>query len=306
MPKSWWELSAPSTAAQFERSEEAAQQFDRALAQLWHYELEQLVHLPFMLRAGTDRRYEYSRLCCLDASRGVIQRWLFIRDKSKSNFACRIVEFQALTASITLLLGHMQPSQDIKGQQQLEQEKMDRTLINSVKQILEDSHAESGDEVVLHSIEVLNTLLSIDLNDCNHNTCNRNGAKIGNLKLRIPHFGTITLVRSPINTVASTTASQPQNVDFDMNSTTASEPAWQKMSPSQSLSQSQPGMQHQQQQPIVPYPTPPLLTFTSSQVPPFLTGVEEVGPGWHFRDEDIVFFNSLLNTDLELEGNWDF
>ncbi len=56
-----------------------------------------------------------------------------------------------------------------------------------------------------------------------------------------------------------------------------------------------------QTQTPVPYPTPPLLTFTSSQVPPFTT--EEVGQ-WQFRDEDIVLFDSLLNTDLE--GNWNF
>jgi hypothetical protein len=276
MPSSWWELPEYCT---FERNETMADMFDRALVQLYHYELESLVHLPYMLRAAVDRRYEYSRLSCLAASRNLIQRWLFLRKTSKAPFICKIIEFQAFKAAITLLLGILQPSQTVKDPLQIRQEEEDRKLVDVVRGIFDELQAIESDVVLAQSAGVLKTLQYINLND---------HGKGGNIRLTIPHFGTISVGKSQCGLAAA--AARPAlnlqgnanlNASFEINPTTQS---WQNDVPLQP-----------------PYPTPPpVLTFTSSQFPPLTADMGE----WPFNEDDTLLFDSLLNTDLE--GNWNF
>jgi hypothetical protein len=272
MPSSWWELPEYST---FERNETTADQFDRALVQIYHHELESLVHLPYMLRAAVDRRYEYSRLSCLAASRKLIQRWLFLRKNSKAPFVCKLIEFQAFKAAITLLLGVLQPSQAVKDPLQIRQEEEDRKLVDAVRGIFHELQAIDSDVVLAQSAEVLKTLQYFNLND---------HGKGGNIRLTIPHFGTISVGKSRCNLAAA--ASNPQgnanlNAGFEIDPTAQS---WQNAVPLQP-----------------PYPTPPpVLTFTSSQFAPLTADMGE----WPFNEDDTLLFDSLLNTDLE--GNWNF
>jgi hypothetical protein len=276
MPSSWWELPDYCT---FERNETTADMFDRALVQLYHYELESLIHLPYMLRAALDRRYEYSRLSCLAASRNLIQRWLFLRKNSKGPFICKLIEFQAFKAAITLLLGILQPSQSVKDPLQIRQEEEDRKLVDVVRGIFDELQAIESDVVLAQSAEVLKTLQYINLND---------HGKGGNIRLTIPHFGTISVGKSRCSLAAA--AARPAanlqgnanlNASFEMDPTAQS---WQKDVPLQP-----------------PYPTPPpVLTFTSSQFPPLTADMGE----WPFNENDTLLFDSLLNTDLE--GNWNF
>jgi hypothetical protein len=275
MPSSWWELPDYST---FERDHATADLFDRVLVQIWHYELESLLHLPYMLRAAIDRRYEYSRLSCLSASRKLVQWWIFLREQSKAPLICKIIEFQAFKAAITLLLGNLQPSQTVKDAMQIRQEEEDMKLVDTVRNIFEELQALENDVVLVQSAEVLKTLQSINLND---------PGKGGNIRLTIPHFGTISVSKSRCNLAAqvarpaaSLHGNEIANTSFEVDPAL---PNWQSDIPIQP-----------------PYTTPPVLTFTSSQFPPFTVDMGE----WPFNEEDTLLFDSLLNTDLE--GNWNF
>jgi hypothetical protein len=276
MPSSWWELSEHST---FGRNEATANLFDRILVHIWHFELESLVHLPYMLRAAVDRRYEYSRLSCLSASRKLLQRWIFLRERSKASFLCKIIEFQAFKAAITLLLGILQPSQIVKDAMQIRQEEEDRKLVDTIRNLFEELQALENDVVLAQSAEVLKTLQCVNLND---------HGKAGNIRLTIPHFGTISLGKGRCNMVAqgARPAANLQGNE-NANSSFQVDPAlqnWQSNVPMQP-----------------PYPTPPpVLTFTSSQFPPLTADMCE----WPFSEDDTLLFGSLLNTDLE--GNWNF
>jgi hypothetical protein len=272
MPSSWWELPVSN---EFARSDHTADLFDRALVHVFHYELESLVHLPYMLRAAGDRRYEYSRLSCLNASRKLVQRWMFLLDQSQAPFCCKVIEFQAFKASITLLLGILQPTPIIKDPIQLRQEEEDRKLVDKVKTIFEKSQALDDDVVLAQSIEVLKTLQRVNQNDPGR----------GNIRLTIPHFGTISVRKSRCKVAAEGALPTPP-VQDKANANFQVDPALQNWHSSAPVA------------PHVPYPTPPLLTFQSSQFPPLTAEMGE----WSFSDEDTLLFDSLLNTDLE--GNW--
>jgi hypothetical protein len=272
MPSSWWEL--PTTLPP-SRSEEAAAQLDRVMSQLWHFELETLVHLPFMLRAATDRRYEYSRLSCLAASRGFITRWIFMQNQSSVPLVCRVYEFQVFTSAIILLLGILQPIHEAKSLEQLRQEEEDRKMVNLVKQIFQDLQKVQVDSVLSQSVDALNTLQSVNFNE------NRGG----NLRLNIPYFGTISVSRGGSSSGKNTQTLQPVSNQQE-NDNRQIDP---DLYDSQNIPVTQP-----------PYSTLPMFSFTSSHFPTLATEVAD----WQFNDSDTILFDSLINTDLG--GDWNF
>ena len=99
--KEFWEVpNIPSTA----RSPECAAVLDRLITQIWHFELKVFVHLPFLLRAATESRYEYSKLTGLQASRNVIMRWIALRNAGITQACCRFAELGVFIATVTIAL----------------------------------------------------------------------------------------------------------------------------------------------------------------------------------------------------------
>jgi hypothetical protein len=188
MPQSWWQI--PNDAFN-DRTDEASSQFERMMCQVWHYELRILLHLPFMLCASADRRYEYSRISCLDSCRNLIQRWIFIRERKSPSLFSNLVEFQAFTSTITLLLSYLEPKLSISRPAHVAQERSkDLQLAEKVVQILEkvrDSGA--GVQLVNQSISAIRRLQGVIQNEPGSSK---------NLRLEIPHFGTINIARSGI------------------------------------------------------------------------------------------------------------
>jgi hypothetical protein len=274
MPASWWELPSSKVVR---RNDEDAAKFDRVLSQIWHYQLESLVHLPFMLRAATDRRYEYSRLSCLSACRALIHRWLFLRDQNAAPFVCRIYEFLAFTVAVTLLLGILQPTEDFKDRKQIQQEEEDRKLVDRVLDRFERLQTVAPNDLLTQSIEVIRTLQAIDLKVPS--------AEI-NLRLTIPHFGTISVARAP-------SSGKGNEANATDNAGT------QAQTQTDPLSHPMQDLLAAQQRPV--FPTTPHFSFTSSQFPPLTAGAMN---DWPFKESDVVLFDGLLNTDLD--GNWDF
>ena len=123
MPQSWWNLPLDHEFLKMSPSQLTVE-MDRMLGQLWHFQIETLVHLPFMLRSATDRRYDYSKICCLNACRELIQRWLLLRTCEEQPFICHIVDFQAFMSAIIILLELMGPAtQGILDPHQRDQDK---------------------------------------------------------------------------------------------------------------------------------------------------------------------------------------
>ncbi|KAF4626677.1 hypothetical protein G7Y89_g11477 [Cudoniella acicularis] len=183
MPASWWEI--PTYFAD-DRSKEAKLQFDRLMVQIWYFQLESLLHLPFMLRAATERRYDYSKFSCLKASRQMMYRYLAMQGAANKAFCCKVVDFGALTATITLLLGLLEPPNISQTYETRDQRETDRGLINAMLKSLEEMSQGGKDVIATQSINVINSLLSVDT---------PSGRAAGNLRLTIPYFGTISIIR---------------------------------------------------------------------------------------------------------------
>lgn len=181
MPAAWWQFPE----LRRERSKEAAQQIDRALCHIWFFVLRAFTHQPYIFRATKETRYEYSRATCIDASRSIIHLYLTLLQIENNLLHCRVVDFAAFIAAITLLLllihdlhhGRLKSTNllihpDI-GLIELVITSMNNLAING-----------SGEPVAKQSVEVLRALLAI---------YNGSAEASRSLRVTVPYFGTITI-----------------------------------------------------------------------------------------------------------------
>jgi len=100
-PKEFWEVpNIPPTA----RSPECHAVLERIMVQTWHFETRIVIHLPYLLRAHQDKRYEYSKVTALQASRNVLMRWFALRNAQITQACCRFAEIAVFMAAVTLTL----------------------------------------------------------------------------------------------------------------------------------------------------------------------------------------------------------
>ena len=140
-----------------------------------------------MLRAATDRRYEYSRIPCLNASQNLIKRWIATRESHDTLLFSNLLEFQAFTAATTLLLGLLSlrtsTNQEIL-QERYEDSQLIETIVRNFERLKQHG---AGISVGTQSISVIRTLQRF-----------LHGGNLSNkLRLEIPFFG---LIISPIRT----------------------------------------------------------------------------------------------------------
>lgn len=275
MPKSWWQIPAftPETTTQ-----ELALHLDHIMIQIWYFQLEALLHLPFMLRAATERRYDYSKFTCLKASREMISRYLAMNSTAKS-FCCRVMDFGALTSTVTLLLCLLEVAQTHDSPEIRQQKENDRNLVQLILKSLEETSRHGREVIATQSVNVIKTLLAMD---------SPSGRAASSLRLTIPYFGTITIVRPLPTPKPGTPAIQnKQTVTIDQGF----QPPASCATESWTSGYFQPPDSS----------NVPMVSFTSSHFPPLM---QEHPPleNWGLQDTDTFFFDSLLSTDID--GNW--
>jgi hypothetical protein len=244
-----------------------------------------------MLRASKDRRYEYSRFSCLKASREMIGRYLALRATGSTSFCCNVVDFGALTSTVTLYLVSIMDSETGgESQAQRQQKESDKAMVQAVLKHMENLSQSDGDPVAAQSVSVIKSLLAIGSPDSPSNR------HTGNLKLTIPYFGTISVVW-PLPAEQSLLTGQEPTPQSWQGSYTPRSPGFttQTQMPTISFMSSQfPDLSCQ-----VPHEPEPQLVQQLQQ--PQQPLQQQQIQDWSLP-EDNLFFDSLLQTDLE--GNW--
>jgi hypothetical protein len=238
-------------------------------------------------------------------------RWMFIHSGFGKTLFSNLFVFQAFTATITLLLGLLGPTYTTDPVVLKERED-DLQLVETVVQILEGmKQYGTGAQVVNQSISVIHTLLGIVRNE---------GNSSGILRLSIPHFGTISVARggavqslegerilgaNPRSQATSMQGKSPLQALCSNPSpcSTSAGTSWQSMSAPKQNEYLSPGDEVD----IIDNDAviqKTVLQFTSNQFPTFDAQTLDAGTDWSFQESDMMFFDSLLNTDVA--GNWDF
>ncbi|KEF52056.1 uncharacterized protein A1O9_12046 [Exophiala aquamarina CBS 119918] len=93
-PQSWWNTYTPRARAD-------------QLLQYWHAYITIRVHLKLTLQSDASQNFDYSRYSCMNACSTAIRRYLDLRrGLPEGFFVGRIVDLQALTAGVVLVLAY--------------------------------------------------------------------------------------------------------------------------------------------------------------------------------------------------------
>ncbi|QSZ33007.1 hypothetical protein DSL72_002592 [Monilinia vaccinii-corymbosi] len=284
MPPSWWEV--PSYIETVSKDSKSAAKFDRIMSQIYYFQLESFLHLPFMVRAATERRYEYSKFTCLKSSREIIYRYLTIRRSGTRSFCCKVVDFGAFTACVTLLLSVLETppvgGDNITIQVQ---KRSDKELVETVLGVMNQCAIEE-DIMAIQSVDVIKKLLA-------------STSTTGNLRLTIPYFGTISIARTPAPLTPNDIIQQSTPTLTNPSSSATTPNPIPHMIPGES----QATTQNQFDPMSCSWVAQPIVSFKSSQFPP-LEPEHQIEDWSGLQADHTMFFDSLLNTDLE--GNWYF
>jgi hypothetical protein len=224
-------------------------------------------------------------------------------------FVNTLVEFQAFTAAITVLLGLLGFTPSTTDPIVLKERGEDLQLVERVVQILEElKQRGAGVLIVNQGISVIRTLQGVLRNE---------GNSSGNLRLEIQHFGIISITRSGnvqslegerilgANPRSSATSigANAQHQAGRLNSTLLATSAGPTVT-------SIPVSESQEYRTVygdgeITWMNDTVLQFTSSQFPTFEAQGVDGNIEWPpFHESDILLFDSLLDTDVGV--NWDF
>ncbi|KAK5159582.1 hypothetical protein LTS14_002724 [Recurvomyces mirabilis] len=182
MPQAWWNV--PHNL-EIGRNDESGTQFECVVCQIWHFEMQALTHLPFMLRAAKDLRFEYSRISCLQACRNLINTWDSMRRVHGATFMSRLFDFQAYTAAITLLLGLFGRVRQPSGATDTATRRDDLELARAVALELEKTkQTRHGHHEVINDVGAINFLLA---------TLRDESGTERSAHLVVPHFGSVVV-----------------------------------------------------------------------------------------------------------------
>ncbi|MCJ1377898.1 hypothetical protein MMC17_000994 [Xylographa soralifera] len=147
VPPGWWEaLPVPSMPADIVR--------DMFVAKFVYHNDRKLLHLPYLLKSFTDRRYEMSRISGLESSREMIKCYQILR-RNGALLVCNLIDFEAFTASMVLVLDLLNQHSNNRGRGDLLQQDSDWNLVNSIREDFETIAEEKICPVAIQAAQVL-------------------------------------------------------------------------------------------------------------------------------------------------------
>jgi hypothetical protein len=176
---------------------------ERIVSQFWYHQVKVYLHLPFFLQLPAEARHDGSRIQCLNASRKMIVMYIKMREQAAGKVKlCRVIDFQAFTAGIILVLGQLGYSP--AAPEEAREGKDDQQFLRQTIEILRRVSLEYGNLTAAQSHQALTTLVELDRGGVEGQTC----------KVFVPYFGMIS-VTVPARSVLFQ-ASKQQNTNMEM------------------------------------------------------------------------------------------
>ncbi|MCJ1312677.1 hypothetical protein MMC25_006353 [Agyrium rufum] len=213
LPSKWW--LTPNLTAKPIDPQALFWSARRLSAQLLHYNLLNQLHLPYILRSSSsDRRYEYSLIACVNASREVLSRFIALRSFDGFAYNCRTVDFLALMAAMTLLLAHLDSNLSETDNLLAHQYHSDRAMIEKVQENMKEVNRLNSDTLSAKSANLLCKLLTIEVETADgypHSAGVVSVQEVGGratpsdqdddavVSVHIPYFGIIKIAREGIS-----------------------------------------------------------------------------------------------------------
>lgn len=189
MPVSWWGVTVHAT-----NFSDPSASHEHLMTQLWYYQVQCFLQLPFMLKAATDSLYEPSRAACLYSVRQLLKIYNTLRQNATlSAYTCRCEDFQGMLGAIILTVGLLQYSSqgleptDSSYDQDLE-------LLDATKQVFEYASWQQGGGIAKQGLNILKSLGDFLNDDANSPTTDESPGRTATFF--VPYFGTISVQSS--------------------------------------------------------------------------------------------------------------
>lgn len=226
VPPEWWLLPRTRYGERSSGIDSGSNLEDmmRILVQITHYNLLLLLHLPSMLRARGKGVQDYSRDTCVNSSRELLNRYIRLRCLKRAPFCCRMIDFCAFTACLTLLLSHInrishrEPgTSDVLAHHHLS----DRATVEETVELMLEFNETNSDASLRQTVAILKCLCGIEADAAKRSrelagiqtpNCDADDPKHA-LRVNIPSFGTIYITRDGISTDTSTSSSRNHVLD---------------------------------------------------------------------------------------------
>jgi hypothetical protein len=202
MPREWWVL--PTIESNI-APEKMMEQWQQLMLQLHHYSVLILLHLPYMLRDANEQRWDYSKRTCLNSSRHVLVRFIRFRSLNDKALSCRHVDYSALVAVMTLILGYLGRRPGFGSAAEAQTREKDKALVLATQVKMQEIATINGDKLSGESSDIVGQLMPIiETGSCGSPSAQDALGK--SLHLNIPYVGTINI---GLGTCPSQTSASP-------------------------------------------------------------------------------------------------
>lgn len=218
MPARWW--LTPDIASVAGLDANAFGETIRLMNQFAHYHLLAQLHLPYVLLSSADRKYDYSKITAVNASREILSRFVCFRGSDAIAAYCRGIDFLAFIASTTLCLAHIDARRKYGSSTSdgatifhflAHQRLGDRGLMECTLQSMENMVKADNDTIACRIASILRRLLAIEaavangvsyhagvsFEDGEQSSLPGGGMDSDTLCIDIPCFGTIKVAATP-------------------------------------------------------------------------------------------------------------
>lgn len=221
-PAQWWLPPEPLSITG--GSMEAFKETLRLMYQLTHFHLLAQLHLPYILLTSNDRKYDYSKMTAINASREILSRFILYFDStSECSSYCRGIDFLTFIAGMTLCLahikGHCQRHTSIMNNETtsvfqflVHQRPQDIGFIERIMQGMEHKTTRDNNPITQTIANSLSQLVAIEASVANQSSCIASlSCQIGCdglestgismhmkndvLRIYVPYYGTIRVER---------------------------------------------------------------------------------------------------------------
>ncbi|PQE09877.1 Transcription factor protein [Rutstroemia sp. NJR-2017a BVV2] len=185
-------------------SNEAFKETRRASDQMFYYTVVNQLHLPYMLSQSHVSQRVHSRIACVNASREILTREIAICTFDPNTPNCRIGDFMALIAGLTLMLAHV-VTHEKKDVSLVHQRLSDRAIVETALECMKSMSELHEDALVVKCAVLLKDLLAIEADIAQGQPAWINGNLQNNhevLTIKVPYIGAIRITRDGITSIA--------------------------------------------------------------------------------------------------------
>ncbi|OBT93455.1 hypothetical protein VE01_08652 [Pseudogymnoascus verrucosus] len=209
MPARFW--GPPNFAGLEKDSQEALWESMRVKDQIFHYTMLNQLHLPFLLSSGAERKNEYAKITCVNSSREILTQFVAFRAFNRISASCRLADFLALIAGMTLIIAHLYSHREKETDNLLAHQRLgDRATMEQALESMEESSNINEDKLAASCARLLQHLLHIEADAAQGHNYSVKKAQLSDgghgdgpnvLLITVPYFGTIRFTRDGIRVV---------------------------------------------------------------------------------------------------------